>query len=83
MIKPTPGIATPPGLATAGSGDVLTGLVSALLAQGWPEWEAALGAVWLLGAAADALVATGSGPIGLTAGELIPAIRKLINALSA
>lgn len=69
-------------LATAGTGDVLAGLCGSLLAQGWPEWEAALGAVWLHGAAADALVASGAGPIGLTAGELIPAIRKLINALS-
>ncbi|MGX9697779.1 NAD(P)H-hydrate dehydratase [Janthinobacterium lividum] len=72
-----------PALATAGTGDVLSGLCGSLLAQGWPEWEAAIGAVWLHGAAADALVAAGSGPIGLTAGELIPAIRKLINALSA
>ncbi|NBV16428.1 NAD(P)H-hydrate dehydratase [Janthinobacterium sp.] len=71
-----------PALATAGTGDVLAGLCGSLLAQGWPEWEAALGAVWLHGAAADALVASGEGPIGLTAGELIPAIRKLINALS-
>ncbi|MGK5023226.1 NAD(P)H-hydrate dehydratase [Janthinobacterium sp. RB2R34] len=72
-----------PALATAGTGDVLAGLCGSLLAQGWPEWEAALGAVWLHGAAADALVASGAGPIGLTAGELIPAIRKLINTLSA
>ena len=72
-----------PALATAGTGDVLAGLCGSLLAQGWPEWEAAIGAVWLHGAAADALVAAGNGPIGLTAGELIPAIRRLINALSA
>lgn len=72
-----------PALATAGTGDVLAGLCGSLLAQGWPEWEAAIGAVWLHGAAADALVASGAGPIGLTAGELIPAIRRLINALSA
>ncbi|OBV37822.1 bifunctional ADP-dependent NAD(P)H-hydrate dehydratase/NAD(P)H-hydrate epimerase [Janthinobacterium psychrotolerans] len=72
-----------PALSTAGTGDVLAGLCGSLLAQGWPEWEAALGAVWLHGAAADALVASGAGPIGLTAGELIPALRKLINALSA
>ena len=72
-----------PALATAGTGDVLAGLCGSLLAQGWPEWEAAIGAVWLHGAAADALVASGAGPIGLAAGELIPAIRKLINALAA
>jgi len=72
-----------PALATAGTGDVLAGLCGSLLAQGWNEWDAALGAVWLHGAAADALVASGAGPIGLTASELIPAVRKLINALAA
>jgi hydroxyethylthiazole kinase-like uncharacterized protein yjeF len=68
-------------LATAGTGDVLSGLCGALLAQGWPASEAALAAVWLHGKAADDLVAAGIGPIGLTAGELIPAIRLAINAL--
>lgn len=70
-------------LATAGTGDVLSGLCGALLAQGWPASEAALGAVWLHGKAADDLVAGGTGPIGLTAGELIVAIRLAINALVA
>ncbi len=46
-----------PGLASAGSGDVLTGMLAALLAQGWPALEALLGAVHLHGAAADACVA--------------------------
>jgi hydroxyethylthiazole kinase-like uncharacterized protein yjeF len=68
-------------LATAGTGDVLSGLCGALLAQGWPAWEAALGAVWLHGKAADDLVAAGIGPIGLSAGELIPAIRLAINQI--
>ncbi|MFB9288629.1 NAD(P)H-hydrate dehydratase [Pseudoduganella plicata] len=72
-----------PALATAGTGDVLAGLCGALLAQGWPAWEAALGAVWLHGMAADVLVADGVGPIGLTAGELIPAIRTALNRLVA
>jgi hydroxyethylthiazole kinase-like uncharacterized protein yjeF len=70
-----------PGLATGGTGDVLAGLVGSLMAQGWPAWEAALGAVWLHGAAANRLVAAGIGPIGLTAGELPPAIRTVINEL--
>ena len=70
-----------PALATAGSGDVLSGICGALLAQGWPQWEAALAAVWLHGRAADQLVAQGIGPIGLTAGELIPEIRLLLNQL--
>jgi hydroxyethylthiazole kinase-like uncharacterized protein yjeF len=70
-----------PALATAGSGDVLSGVCGALLAQQWPAWEATLAAVWLHGAAADQLVARGIGPVGLTAGELIPEIRSLLNRL--
>jgi hydroxyethylthiazole kinase-like uncharacterized protein yjeF len=68
-----------PGLATAGSGDVLTGFVSALLAQGWPELEALLAAVHLHGLAAEHCVAQGCGPVGLTAGELIDSARTLFN----
>ncbi|MFA9219167.1 MAG: NAD(P)H-hydrate dehydratase, partial [Sphingomonadaceae bacterium] len=68
-------------LATAGTGDVLSGLCGALLAQGWPRWEAALAAVWLHGMAADVLVSDGTGPIGVTAGELIPAIRVALNRM--
>jgi hydroxyethylthiazole kinase-like uncharacterized protein yjeF len=68
------------GLATAGSGDVLAGICGALLAQGWPGKEAAAAAAWLHGAAADALVEDGVGPIGLTAGELPAAVRKVLNA---
>lgn len=71
-----------PGLATGGTGDVLSGLCAALLAQGWPAWEAGLGGAWLHGAAADRLVADGVGPIGMTAGELPAAIRAEINALA-
>ena len=71
------------GLATAGSGDVLAGICGALLAQGWPAWEAALGAAWVHGAAADLLVAHGVGPIGMTAGELPAAARAVLNLLVA
>ncbi|NGZ84881.1 NAD(P)H-hydrate dehydratase [Duganella aceris] len=70
-----------PALATAGTGDVLAGLCGSLLAQGWPQWEAALAAVWLHGMAADVLVTDGAGPIGLTASELIPAIRVALNRM--
>jgi len=69
------------GLATAGSGDVLAGVCGALLAHGWPGWEAAIGAAWMHGAAADQLVKEGVGPIGLTAGELPPAVRSVLNRL--
>jgi len=69
------------GLATPGSGDVLAGICGALLAQGWPGWEAALGGAWMHGAAADQLVSEGIGPIGMTAGELPHAVRRVINRL--
>jgi hydroxyethylthiazole kinase-like uncharacterized protein yjeF len=72
-----------PGLASAGSGDVLTGMLAALLAQGWQPLDALLGAVHLHGAAADACVASGIGPIGLTAGELIDPARRLLNDWTA
>lgn len=47
-----------PGLATGGSGDVLTGIITGLLAQGYPPETAARLGVWLHGKAADLLLAT-------------------------
>lgn len=66
-----------PGMASAGMGDVLTGLIGALLAQGWPVLEATLAAAHLHGAAAES---SGVGPVGLTAGETIGAARQRFNA---
>jgi ADP-dependent NAD(P)H-hydrate dehydratase / NAD(P)H-hydrate epimerase len=68
-------------LATGGTGDVLGGIIGALLAQGLPRYEAALAGVYLHGLAADALTARGDGPAGCTAGELAPMVRKLLNRL--
>jgi NAD(P)H-hydrate repair Nnr-like enzyme with NAD(P)H-hydrate dehydratase domain len=68
-------------LATAGTGDILAGICSALLAQGWAERDAALAAPWLHGHAADVLVVQGAGPVGLTASELIPVVRASLNRL--
>jgi ADP-dependent NAD(P)H-hydrate dehydratase / NAD(P)H-hydrate epimerase len=45
-----------PGMATAGSGDLLTGLISGLLAQGYTSEETAIIAVWLHGLAGDQAV---------------------------
>lgn len=67
------------GLATAGSGDVLTGLLVSLLAQGFKASLAVPAAVWLHGAAADRLATKLGGPIGITASELIDSIRWLRN----
>lgn len=68
-----------PALATAGSGDVLAGMLGALLAQGIDPGQALRIGVCLHGAAADALVAEGIGPLGVTASELIDAARALVN----
>ena len=70
-----------PALATAGTGDVLAGLCGSLLAQQWPIWDAALAAVWIHGYAADCMVNEGIGPIGITAPELLPYLRKSLNQL--
>jgi hydroxyethylthiazole kinase-like uncharacterized protein yjeF len=67
------------GLASGGTGDVLSGILVSLLAQGIPTQVAVPAAVWLHGAAADHLVAQGCGPIGLTAGELADAARAIRN----
>ena len=70
-----------PGMASAGMGDVLTGLIAGLLAQGWPANLALIGGVHLHGLAGDRLVALGKGPNGLTAGEVIESARASFNAL--
>lgn len=68
-----------PGLASAGTGDVLSGIIGSLLGQGLDAMNAAMLGVYLHGAAADALLQQGIGPVGMTASELIPAVRHLIN----
>ena len=69
-----------PGMASAGMGDVLSGMVGALLAQRLSAERALQLGVYLHGAAADALVGRGIGPVGLVASEVIDEARRLINA---
>ena len=45
-----------PGMATAGSGDVLTGIITGLIAQGYPALDAAIFGVYLHGRAGDIAV---------------------------
>jgi ADP-dependent NAD(P)H-hydrate dehydratase / NAD(P)H-hydrate epimerase len=69
-----------PGMASAGMGDVLTGLLGALLAQGFSGESALVLGVHLHGCAADELARAGVGPVGLTAGELLDPARRIWNA---
>lgn len=63
-----------PGMATAGSGDVLTGVLLALLAQGMPLFEAACFGVFAHGKAGDIMVQKQS-QASLTAGDIVKGLR--------
>lgn len=67
-----------PAMAGAGLGDVLSGILGALLAQGLPAFDAACLAVWLHARAGESLGAQGR---GLAAADLIPAVRQLLEEL--
>jgi hydroxyethylthiazole kinase-like uncharacterized protein yjeF len=67
-------LSAPPWLATAGAGDVLSGIIAGLLAQGMPAWEAAAAGAFLHGRAAEL-----AGP-GLVVEDLLPALIRAIAA---
>jgi NAD(P)H-hydrate epimerase len=71
----------PPILATAGSGDVLAGIICGLMAQGLDAFSAACAGVWLHGAAASAFTGDYPSLPGLIADDLpdlLPGVRRLL-----
>jgi NAD(P)H-hydrate epimerase len=69
-----------PGMASGGMGDLLTGIVAALLAQGCDAWRAACLGVGLHARAGD--VAAREGERGLLASDLLAPLRRLGNAVA-
>ena len=67
-----------PGMASGGMGDILSGIIGSLLAQGVPAFEAACAAVCIHGDAAD--LAAEQGERGMLATDLYPHVRRLVNA---
>ena len=70
-----------PGMATAGSGDVLTGIILGLLAQGASSLEAAIVGVYLHGLAGD-IVAREKSEFSLLAGDIIDYMGEAFNSIS-
>jgi hydroxyethylthiazole kinase-like uncharacterized protein yjeF len=70
-----------PALAAAGQGDVLTGLIAALLAQGLNDFDAASLAVKAHSLTADEYVRASGGPIGLAASASAEALAGILNRL--
>ena len=69
-----------PGMATAGMGDVLTGVIAGFVAQGMPAYEAARLGVYVHGLAAD-VARSRVGTLSLVAGDVIDALPHVLNGL--
>ena len=66
-----------PGMATGGSGDVLSGIIVSLLGQGLPPLEAAACAAWLHGAAGD-ICAEEIGQYGMLPTDMLNVLPRLM-----
>ena len=71
-----------PGMATAGMGDVLTGVIAGLIAQGLAPYDAARLGVYVHGLAAD-LAHARVGTLGLVAGDVTAALPQAIHRLAS
>ncbi|ULU27659.1 NAD(P)H-hydrate dehydratase [Dyella terrae] len=69
-------------MATGGMGDLLTGIIAALIAQGCDAWQAACLGVALHARAGD-LAARQGGERGLMASDLLEPLRRLLNGQEA
>ena len=69
-----------PGLASAGTGDVLSGAIAGLIAQGLPLFDAAALGVYLHGKAGE-MVKNKLGDAGMTASDLLPELPPVIKQL--
>jgi NAD(P)H-hydrate epimerase len=78
VINPTGG----PALATGGTGDVLAGVIGALIAQGMNEFDAAVAGTWLHGQAGDSAAAT-KGDLSVIASDVIAHLPDAIRAYAS
>lgn len=70
-----------PGMATAGSGDVLTGVITSFIAQGFKPIDAAVFGVYIHGMAGD-IMAESRGEHGLLAGDIVEGITRALKVLA-
>ena len=69
-----------PGMATAGSGDVLTGIILSLLGQGIDEFHSSMLGVYVHGLSGD-LAKLSKGEYGMTAGDIMNSIPSILNIM--